>query len=98
MEPVVFVTRLAYVCKKRQRILAECSLLCQSLHPFSLLDFLWTEVLIPLYRYDVSGVQPKDIKGITLDEHVFKSSRYLKEKGMPVVALSGTFFSCLYFS
>jgi len=39
--------------------------------------------------YDVSGVQPKDIKGIALDEHVFKSPRYLKEKGMPVVALSG---------
>jgi hypothetical protein len=37
----------------------------------------------------VSGVQLKEIKKIVLDDRVFKSPRHLKEKGRPVVALSG---------
>lgn len=62
---------------------------------FFLLDLLnWS--IGALCRYDVSGVQRKqsEIQNIVPDCELFRSSSYLREKGQPVVALSGkTIFS-----
>ena len=82
-------TRLARVSRKRQRIPAECLLSSQ----FHLSSYFLGSGADLVYRYDVSEFQLEDIKEIELDDQLFKSSRYLKEKGMPVVALSGKFFS-----